>query len=222
MKRLKAFTLIELLVVIAIIALLVAMLLPTLKKARELAHRAVCRGNERTIAMACLAFAEDNNGYGPIESGQEAPTFHNQLAPYWGQHPNKFMTPWSKQPWFGSTGCPSFRLGTQPMHQLCAMSLGLNTFLIGTNQSTRIDNVPVPSEVMLVVETWNSYMANGPYAYPYQTCRGKPNDEGGWHVWPRHNFDGLNFAFLDGHAAFLGHYKKGNAETFLPQNPRAN
>jgi len=218
MKRSKAFTLIELLVVIAIIALLVALLLPSLKQAQELAHRTVCRNNERTIAVACLAFAEDNDGYGPEESGQEAPIFHKQLAPYWGQD-SATTTP--RQPWWGTTGCPSFRQGTMPMSSH-GMSLGLNTWLIGTDEMRRIDDVDVPSEVMLVIETWNSYLASGTYTYLYDTCTGRPNDKGGWDVWPRHNVDGLNFGFLDAHAVFLGYYREGSAETFLPENPRVN
>ena len=112
MTKPKAFTLIELLVVIAIIALLVAMLLPSLKKAQELAHRTVCGNNVRTIALACLAFAEDHGGFGPEEAEGESPTFYRQLAPYWGQDPD---APVGRQPWWGTTGCPSFRQGSRAM-----------------------------------------------------------------------------------------------------------
>ena len=215
MKRLKAFTLIELLVVIAIIALLVALLLPSLKQAQELAHRAVCRSNERTIVVACLAFAEDNDGYGPEESGQEAPIFYKQAAPYWGQDPG-IITP--RQPWWGTTGCPSYRRGTKAM-TFYDQALAINTHLCGQGHRKKIDDIDVPSEVCFVVESTCSYQPGGWYIV-YQVARGAPNDQGGWAVWPRHNFDGVNFAFLDGHAAFLGHYRKGSAETFLPQNPR--
>ncbi len=45
MKRTKGFTLIELLVVIAIIAILMAILMPALHRAREQGKRAVCLGN---------------------------------------------------------------------------------------------------------------------------------------------------------------------------------
>ena len=44
-RRMRGFTLIELLVVIAIISLLVSILIPSLKRAKELARRAVCASN---------------------------------------------------------------------------------------------------------------------------------------------------------------------------------
>lgn len=56
------FTLIEVLVVVAIIALLVAILLPSLSKARELAKRTQCASNARQITFACVYQSEDTPG----------------------------------------------------------------------------------------------------------------------------------------------------------------
>ena len=62
----RGFTLIELLVVVAIIAVLVAMLLPAISKAREVARLSVCLSNLRQIGVGLHSYAEDNRGWVPF------------------------------------------------------------------------------------------------------------------------------------------------------------
>jgi len=57
----KGFTLIELLVVIAIIALLLAILIPSLQAAKQMAQGAVCMANLRGLSMSFYLYAEDND-----------------------------------------------------------------------------------------------------------------------------------------------------------------
>jgi prepilin-type N-terminal cleavage/methylation domain-containing protein len=66
MSRRTAFTLIELLVVVAIIALLVALLLPTLTTAREVSKRAWCLGNLKQTISAVIIYADNNDEHFPF------------------------------------------------------------------------------------------------------------------------------------------------------------
>jgi prepilin-type N-terminal cleavage/methylation domain-containing protein len=96
----QAFTLIELLVVISIIALLIAILLPALGKARDEAHMAACLSNQHQLAIGSTAMAADNDGR--FHSFKDWRNFLSYNAPDYG---------WSRWPntpkvlnWMGYNG----------------------------------------------------------------------------------------------------------------------
>jgi prepilin-type N-terminal cleavage/methylation domain-containing protein len=66
-RQSRAFTLVELLIVIGIMAVLIALLLPVLAKAREQANRAVCLSNLRQISASIFMYASNNRGHFPLE-----------------------------------------------------------------------------------------------------------------------------------------------------------
>jgi prepilin-type N-terminal cleavage/methylation domain-containing protein len=115
MNKRKGFTLVELLVVIAIIALLMAILLPALGRAREMGKRAVCMNQIKQLGIAWSLYCDDNQDKVPIgdvgyswafPSTSAGDPYFPQLA--WHEWPHPFphtMPPNINTNWCGGPTC---------------------------------------------------------------------------------------------------------------------
>jgi prepilin-type N-terminal cleavage/methylation domain-containing protein len=83
----RGFTLIELLVVVAIIALLISILLPSLRAAREQGKQTKCVANLRSIGLAMLQYGGEHNDWFPFERHSNFPPTGPLHGFYYGGHP---------------------------------------------------------------------------------------------------------------------------------------
>ncbi len=110
----RGFTLIELLVVIAIITILIGLIMPVVRRAREVARSTACLSNQRQLFIACAAYVGEHDGTFPI-----AFDYGGSISvgiPEWDFWRDRFFNPTEVRPgvlWQGQTNvevhqCPSF------------------------------------------------------------------------------------------------------------------
>jgi prepilin-type N-terminal cleavage/methylation domain-containing protein len=222
MRRRCAFTLIELLVVISIIALLVAILVPSLQKAKQLAKCCLCLSNMRGLEMAHWMYLTSNDGqFIQVGLGHGGMCAHediawiNTLQSYYG---NTLIarSPVDNSPNWGPYPEGQPIPGADPA-QRRRCSYGVNDFMDASDcpwgGPYNLDNTPKPSgtvHFLLMaftgeyagadhphVETWG-----GPVPPPPMLAASQVQIDA--HGGPSKSWDSLtNWGFLDGHAETL-------------------
>ncbi|MGB7160921.1 MAG: DUF1559 domain-containing protein [Tepidisphaeraceae bacterium] len=174
----SAFTLIELLVVIGIIGVLIAILVPTISSARRQGRDVACASNMRQICLALIAYAGQNGGYYPPNSGESGQFWY--LEPLIGQHltaPDRVdragAVPAGADASAGLAGgafvCPndlddSVRSYSMNLYASGGVSSGVKKRLDGPNPPGRLFKFGTgkqSSELMLLVESWPELPVKG-------------------------------------------------------------
>jgi prepilin-type N-terminal cleavage/methylation domain-containing protein/prepilin-type processing-associated H-X9-DG protein len=221
-RRIAAFTLIELLVVMAIVALLAAMLLPSLRTAKQSARIARCKANVRQLSLA-LHFYVDDTGYYPRQFERR-----REGTRAWIDQWPELLAPRLASSWTGEVfRCPDYPGPTAPdpkinMRSFPVGSYGYNCDM--NNRSLERDppvrevEVKAPSEMVGLGDgtlvslqsplSWGRYQiigygvlsktfASGPFSFvdPVQTRA----------ATRRRHRDHYNVAFCDGHIESIKH-----------------
>ncbi|MCC7492314.1 MAG: prepilin-type N-terminal cleavage/methylation domain-containing protein [Fimbriimonadaceae bacterium] len=200
--RRRGFTLIELLVVIAIIAILAAILFPVFAKAREKARQTSCLSNLKQIAMSGLMYVQDSddNLYGHLQGTRNtfyppAGTFLNwpqQQFPYMKNEQMMTCPSNSTSPWV-------YNAVTRDNNFGYGMNYWATYYYYYTN--CNLANFVTPAETIWFTDCnyYNVYPTYYLATYPADVTYGQ---NGSARLQLRHN-DGVNAAFLDGHAKWF-------------------
>jgi prepilin-type processing-associated H-X9-DG protein len=175
------FTLIELIVVTSVILILISILLPALKKARDMSKRLHCINNEKSIGHGVLMYASDNQGYIPQTGGAYTAWSINSE---WQEYIAKEYLAYPQPQYPGSFICPSHETPFN-LHGLLS-SYGFN-YWIQDPLLLRLSASSRPSELLMHGDSASGrFLIRGPISLT------------GSVIHLRHT-GGANLTFLDGH-----------------------